>query len=276
MRRRRDRLRAAASKLWQGIGLRPIIGVTGSGTVDEVRLATALGAWCANSGYHLLTGGGKGVMTSVSRAFAEAREQLEGDKDCGLILSVLPGLPAGRAQDWAQAREEVSSKLLVDQSSGKLQYSVMLGAEDEPEETIVPPEGYPNAFVDVAVQTHLPSSGGAGQSMLSRSHIPVLSSDVMVALPGGRGTASEVELAIHYGIPVCRFLGSSGIIPGLTERADAKAPVCEDIAAVQNFARRALTTRRQKAPPAAKMARRQSLERLPSKEDSIAEGIPEK
>lgn len=37
---------------------------------------------------------------------------------------------------------------------------------------------------------------------LSRNHINVLTSDVIVALPGGEGTASEIGLARAYGRPV--------------------------------------------------------------------------
>lgn len=50
-------------------------------------------------------------------------------------------------------------------------------------------------------------AGVAGQEALSRNHINILTSDVVVALPGGPGTASEVRLALHYGKPVVLFLG---------------------------------------------------------------------
>jgi hypothetical protein len=99
-------------------------------------------------------------------------------------------------------------------------------------------------FVELAVQTHLPASGGAGLSALSRNHINALTADVIVALPGGPGTASEVvveingvmsrkrrshdckrrccrccicicifqiALAARYGVPVCRFVGRAGL-----------------------------------------------------------------
>ena len=52
-------------------------------------------------------------------------------------------------------------------------------------------------FVELAVQTHLPASGGAGLSALSRNHINALTADVIVALPGGPGTASEVVVEIN-------------------------------------------------------------------------------
>merc|ERR1712032_1606993 len=109
----------------KGRGPRPIIGVTGSGSNEEDKLARSLGEWCARCGFHILTGGGGGVPTSVSRAFAHGRGVESGN--AGLVLAVLPGLPAARASEWRTAREEVTSKLLVDQSTGSLQYSVELG-----------------------------------------------------------------------------------------------------------------------------------------------------
>src|SRR5215471_12007052 len=45
------------------------IGVMGSGTDEHDDLARMVGATLADLGVNLLTGGGRGVMTSVSRAF---------------------------------------------------------------------------------------------------------------------------------------------------------------------------------------------------------------
>lgn len=53
--------------------------------------------------------------------------------------------------------------------------------------------------------THLPLSGPFGTEDRSRNHISILSSDVVVALPGGDGTSSELQLA-----PVASS-GSDGI-----------------------------------------------------------------
>jgi len=62
-----------------------------------------------------------------------------------------------------------------------------------------PKTGYPNQWVELPIYTHLPLSGVQGQDTLSRNHINILSSDVIVVLPGGPGTASELELARRYG-----------------------------------------------------------------------------
>jgi uncharacterized protein (TIGR00725 family) len=48
------------------------VGVMGSGTYEHQTLATDVGELLARLGVNLLTGGGRGVMTSVSRAFVKA------------------------------------------------------------------------------------------------------------------------------------------------------------------------------------------------------------
>ena len=55
-------------------------------------------------------------------------------------------------------------------------------------------------------QTHLPLRSERGGEALSRNHLNVLSADVVIALPGGPGTASEVTLALRYGRPLVAHL----------------------------------------------------------------------
>ena len=76
-------------------------------------------------------------------------------------------------------------------------------------------DGYPNPWVEIPVLTHLPLSGEHGTEPMSRNHINVLTSDVIVALPGDAGTLSEVRLAMRYGRPVIAFVESDQEIPGL-------------------------------------------------------------
>lgn len=68
--------------------------------------------------------------------------------------------------------------------------------------TGAPPSGYPNPWLELRIATHLPARGERGSDPDSRNHVNVLSSDVVVALPGGSGTRSEVALAVDYGRPV--------------------------------------------------------------------------
>lgn len=67
------------------------------------------------------------------------------------------------------------------------------------------PPGYPNPWVELAVRTHLDARAASGDAETSRNHVNVLSSDVVVALPGGAGTASEIVLAVRYGKPLVLF-----------------------------------------------------------------------
>ena len=93
------------------------------------------------------------------------------------------------------------------------------------------PAGYPNPWVEIAIRTHLHRSGTEGTDLASRNHINVLSSDVVIALPGSWGTRSEVELALRYARPVVAYLQDSAEIPQLPETV----PVVSDLEALQAF-----------------------------------------
>ncbi len=67
------------------VGRLPIVGVMGSGASSHDALARPLGHWLAGEGCHLLTGGGAGVMSAVSEAFASRLDRI------GLVIGVLPG-----------------------------------------------------------------------------------------------------------------------------------------------------------------------------------------
>jgi len=63
---------------------RQTVGVMGSGTLEHDEYARALGEMLAELGVNLLTGGGRGVMASVSRAFTRhGRER-------GICIGILP------------------------------------------------------------------------------------------------------------------------------------------------------------------------------------------
>lgn len=75
----------------------------------------------------------------------------------------------------------------------------------------------------------------------SRNSINILTSDVVVALPGGPGTCSEVELAREHGVPLALFLGpeeQKNEITGL--KPVAGEPVLRSLGEVEAFLRKAL------------------------------------
>lgn len=168
----------------------PIVGVMGSGSDSHEARAEALGRALAALEVHLLTGGGRGVMESVSRAFASVPNRV------GRVIAVLPA---------AEGRNG-------------------------------PPEGYPNPWIEIPVQTHLPLRGARGGDAMSRNHVNVLTSDVVVVLPGGAGTLSEARLAIRYGTPVVAHLVDRTEFSGLP----AEVPLASDLAQVVDFIRAAL------------------------------------
>lgn len=139
----------------------------GSGKQPWTELAAPLGRALALAGYHLLTGGGQGVMASVSEAFCAVPQRV------GRSIGVIPTEAVG---------------------------------DDGEDPTFRPLPGYPNPFVEVPIVSPLPRHlPDAPAGTLSRNHINVLSSDVIVALPGNHGTRDEVRLAVHYGKPVILF-----------------------------------------------------------------------
>ena len=91
----------------------------------------------------------------------------------------------------------------------------------------------PNPWVEIPIQTHLPLSGKQGTDPMSRNHINVLSSTVVIALPGAFGTASEVALALRYKRPLIAYLEWRDQIPDLPENALVET----DLESVKDFVR---------------------------------------
>jgi len=125
-----------------------VVGVMGSGWDEHPSLTIPLGELIAKKGFDLLTGGGGGVMKSVSAAFTSVPDRQ------GICIGILKK------------------------------------------------DTQPNPFVELPIFTHLPHSSKAQSS---RNHINVLTPAVVIALPGGAGTLSEIELAVAYGRPIVFF-----------------------------------------------------------------------
>jgi len=104
---------------------------------------------------------------------------------------------------------------------------------DLPDGIAVPRQGYPNSAVELAILTHLPLSGITGTDPRSRNHINILSSDVVVVLPGNEGTESEMTLAVRYGKPVIAFFGDHDV----DWRPPGGVPVARTMADVERFVR---------------------------------------
>jgi len=162
-----------------------------------------------------------GVMGSGSRSHTERAAPL-GRWLAGQSVHLLTGGGGGVMEAVSRAFCEVRHR------RGRV-LGVVPGVEAGG--TVSPPPGYPNVWVEVPIRTHLPLSGLAGAEPLSRNHINVLSADVIVALPGSHGTASEVALALRYGRPLVAWIDEPGQIAGLPD----DAPVMGDFERVQAF-----------------------------------------
>lgn len=146
----------------------------GSGSDPFRERAEAAGRLVARLGCHLLTGGGSGVMAETAKAFTETKERK------GLSIGIIKG-------------EAVRETL---QGGGR-------GRKYVP--------GTVNEAVELPIYTHLPLSGTDGKNPQSRNHINVLTADILIALPGGEGTLSEVMLRLEYGSDVVLYLGEHTI-----------------------------------------------------------------
>lgn len=173
---------------------RTSIAVIGSGSEPHSDLSAPLGRALAEEGYDLINGGGGGVMHETARAFAAV------EKRKGIVIGVLP---ASHPCDAPDKRENYAS-----------------------------PPGYPNAFTELAIRTHLPLSGAKGKDTASRNHIIVLTADFIVALPGSEGTRSEIELALEYGKPLV-LLSPNGQWQEYAGRAALVETVDQAVAAVR-------------------------------------------
>lgn len=150
-----------------------IIGVMGSGVEPYKSLSAPLGKLIAESGYHLLTGGGYGVMAEVSKAFCQVQKRK------GFSIGII------RSSDFPILDENT-------QKRSRITHAV-------------------NEWVEIPVFTHLPLSGEQGTDFMSRNHINVLASNLVIALPGGAGTYSEVKLRVQYQMPLILFLDGAAI-----------------------------------------------------------------
>jgi predicted Rossmann-fold nucleotide-binding protein len=110
---------------------------------------------------------------------------------------------------------------------------------DLPDGIAVPRPGYPNPSVELAIYTHLTLSGISGTDARSRNHINILSSDVVIVLPGNEGTESEMTLAVRYGKPVIAYFGDHEV----DWRPPEGVPVARTLEEVERFVRAELAKR---------------------------------
>lgn len=170
---------------------RAVIGVMGSGVETWEDYVKPLAQWIADNDFHLLTGGGGGVMAVASASFSEAP-----NRKGGLCIGVVPTNLADNG-------------------------------------LYVVKDGYPNRWVDLTIVSPLPSFSGKDPDEISRNHINILSSDVLIALPGSKGTRNEVDLSARFQKPIILYgpVASFAEFPAALPRTDSLAEVTHFILA---------------------------------------------
>jgi uncharacterized protein (TIGR00725 family) len=148
-----------------------------------------------------------GSREDVEAAACAEVGKLVAELGCDLLTGAGGGVMEAVSKAFCARREEVGSAGLA--------IGIVPGAVD-PGGVYHTPSGYPNPWIDLPIYTHL--------SRLDRNPINVLSADAIVALPGGSGTKSEIDLAARYGVPVVAY-GSRA--PAGVERAGHIAEVRE-------------------------------------------------
>ena len=170
-----------------------------------------------------------GVMGSSARAFEDLAEPL-GQWLASIGVHLLTGGGVGTMEAVSRAFAEVHPRA-----------GLVIGVlpADLPDGIAVPRAGYPNSSVELAIFTHLPLSGITGTDLRSRNHINILSSDVVIVLPGNEGTESEMTLAVRYRKPVIAFFGDYEV----DWQPPGGVPVARTMAEVERFVREALAGR---------------------------------
>jgi len=142
----------------------PIIGVMGSRDQEHPELTVPLGQMIARKGFHLLTGGGIGVMLKVSEAFCSVPKS----ERKGMCIGIVP-------------------------------------TSEKPPGHFIMKKNYPNPYVEIPIITPLPTSDRQKPDQINRNHVNILTSDAVIALPGGTGTRNEIMLAVKFGNPLILF-----------------------------------------------------------------------
>ena len=94
----------------------------------------------------------------------------------------------------------------------------------------IPHKGYPNPWVEIAIISPLSTLDRDRPKSISRNYTCVLSSDLLVALPGSEGTKNEIDLAISFQKPLI-------LLAPPTEMLDfpANLPRTDSIQTVKEF-----------------------------------------
>ncbi len=94
----------------------------------------------------------------------------------------------------------------------------------------VPALGYPNPYVEIPIYTPLSGFNEQDPEGINRNHINILTSDVLVILPGGKGTENEAQIAYKYKKPALFYTPS-----GFYDHLQLEIEQTSDLAVVERF-----------------------------------------
>jgi predicted Rossmann-fold nucleotide-binding protein len=136
----------------------PIIGLFGSGTKispERAALARDIGMLVARLGSHLLTGSSYAITEAAAEGFVSVKKRR------GVCIGTI-GRPTTAAFDRPRASADATQ--------------------------------YPNRHVELVVYTTLPPQSH-GEDTAERQRVNLISSNVVIALPGSVGTHDELQMA---------------------------------------------------------------------------------
>jgi predicted Rossmann-fold nucleotide-binding protein len=73
------------------------------------------------------------------------------------------------------------------------------------ETSFVPHNKYPNPYIEIPIMTPLGVYDPENPENITRNHVNILTSDIVIALPGMGGTRNEISLAQKFNKPLLLF-----------------------------------------------------------------------
>lgn len=131
-----------------------------------------------------------GVMGSGTEAY---------DDLCGMVARLIYAKNCHLLTGGGMGCMESVSKAFVECKCASNEGGICIG--------VVPvgKEGYPNKYVELVIRSPLGVYAGDDPTQISRNHINVMTSDIIIALPGSKGTKNEIDIASRMDKPLILF-----------------------------------------------------------------------
>ncbi|MBP9838087.1 MAG: LOG family protein [Proteobacteria bacterium] len=165
-----------------------------------------------------------GVMGSGKEEYAELSAEI-GSTIAKLGYNLLTGGGLGVMTAVARAFMGVSNR--KGQSIG------IIPMERNPQEGFISRQGYPNPYVEVPIYVPLGIPTAHDDFRITRNYVNILTSNVVIALPGSIGTRNEVALCLRLNKPVILY-GVSGFFRDMPEEIPRTNHITEIVEFIKN------------------------------------------